>query len=70
MGSLRACPNSSIGAMDSAAKEERGSPGSSTASDNTIQYQKPAIIWEQEFVALATVSSPPCIPGVDPACTP
>lgn len=34
------------------------------------EYQPPAILWQQQFVALAQVSQPPCIPGLDPRCTP
>ncbi|MFN7131989.1 MAG: hypothetical protein ACK4N5_07895 [Myxococcales bacterium] len=33
-------------------------------------YEPPAIVWEQEYVALAQISRPPCIPGQDPRCTP
>ena len=35
-------------------------------------YQPPAVLWEQEFIALATTSIPPpkCEPGSSPECTP
>lgn len=33
-------------------------------------YAPPAIVWEQEFVALASASNPQCIPDRDPNCTP
>lgn len=33
------------------------------------EYAPPAILWEQEFVALAMVSQGPCEPYSDPSCT-
>jgi hypothetical protein len=33
------------------------------------EYTAPAILWEQEFVALAMVSQGPCEPYSDPSCT-
>jgi hypothetical protein len=32
-------------------------------------YEPPRILWEQTFIALAQVSEPPCIPGMDPRCS-
>jgi hypothetical protein len=31
-------------------------------------YEPPAILWEQEFVALAQVSEVTCDPPIDPRC--
>jgi hypothetical protein len=34
----------------------------------TAAYEKPAILWEQEFVALAQASEVTCDPPIDPRC--
>lgn len=33
-------------------------------------YVPPAVLWTHRYVALMQVSEPPCIPGLDPRCTP
>jgi hypothetical protein len=33
-------------------------------------YEPPAIVWEQPFVALAQISPPICDPDSDPNCQP
>jgi hypothetical protein len=34
------------------------------------EYEPPAIVWEQPFVALAQISPPNCDPDSDPNCQP
>jgi hypothetical protein len=41
----------------------------SKASDERV-YVAPEILWEQEFVALAQFSLPPCQPGQTEGCQP
>jgi hypothetical protein len=49
-------------------REEVPEPGSKEPEPKV--YRAPAILWEQEFVALALISAPQCEPYSDPNCTP
>jgi hypothetical protein len=49
-----------VNAPESAAQPER----------KKAPYVAPAVLWKHRYVALMQVSEPPCIPGMDPRCTP
>ncbi|MBX5481484.1 MAG: hypothetical protein IRZ16_06525 [Myxococcaceae bacterium] len=53
-------------------RDERPGPGQQRSAQPSCApkqpYCKPAILWEQEFVALAQISNPCTEPGSGPNC--